>query len=389
MLMGGLRYLFPVIEYAHSMGYYVITCDNVPDNPAHKLADKYYNINLIDKENLLKLARELKIDGVMSFGVDLGVVSAAYVACKMGLSQAGPYNSVCLLQDKEKFRRFLEDNGFNVPKAKGYAKYEDVLDDLDMFHWPVIVKPVDNAGSKGVTRVDSPDGLREAVTAALERSFLGRFIVEEFIETVGCSSDSDCFSVDGKLKFVSFSGQMFDDSAANPYTPSAYLWPSRMPDEYQKQLYNELQRLISLLEMGTSIYNIETRVGTDGKVYIMEVSPRGGGNRISEMLRIVTGEDLIKCAVQAALGEKPEGLEMPEYRSDLVEVILHSSRDGIFQSVDIAPELKSHVIEMDLWVSAGDEVHKFNGANNAIGTLVLEGAYEVEQIRELVKVKTK
>ena len=372
MLLGGLRYLLPVIDAAHDLGCHVITCDYLPDNIAHKYSDEYHNVSILDKDAVLSLARELKIDGIMSFAVDPGVVTAAYVADRMGLPQAGPYESVCILQNKELFRSFLESNGFNVPKSRGFSTYEDAYADRDYFTWPVIVKPVDSAGSKGVSRVDSPDDLKAAFDNARSHSFSGKVIIEEFIEKEGCSSDSDCFSVDGELKFVSFSAQRFDEGASNPYTPAAYSWPSTMTREQESELTSELQRLIALLGMRTSIYNVETRVGRNGKCYIMEVSPRGGGNRLAEMLRMATEVDMITAAVKAALGEKITDITQKPYNGHWAEVILHADRSGIFHGLDISQELELYVMEKDLWVKTGDTISSFNGANDAIGTLVMK-----------------
>ena len=103
MLLGGLRYLLPVIEVAHKLGLHVITCDYLPDNIAHKYSDEYHNVSIIDKEAVLHLARKLEIDGIMSFAVDPGVVTAAYVQEQIGLPAFGPYESVCILQDKARF----------------------------------------------------------------------------------------------------------------------------------------------------------------------------------------------------------------------------------------------------------------------------------------------
>ena len=256
MLLGGLRYLLPVIDAAHRLGHRVITVDYIPDNIAHKYSDECHNVSILDKEAVLRLARELAIDGIMSFAVDPGVVTAAYVAEKMGLPFQGPYESVKILQDKSLFRQFLAENGFNVPKAKGYAKMADALTDADFFTWPVIVKPVDSAGSKGVTRVDSPDRLGDAIKYALSESHNGHFIIEDFLEKVGESSDSDGFTVDGKLVCCTFSDQRFDRNAANPYTPSAYSWPSTMPNHAQDELASELDRLMGLLNMRSGIYNM-------------------------------------------------------------------------------------------------------------------------------------
>lgn len=370
MMLGGLRYLLPVIKAAHESGYHVITCDYLPDNVAHRFSDEYHNISIVDKEAVLALARELRIDGIMSFAVDPGVLTAAYVSEKMGLP-GSPYESVKILQHKDLFRQFLTDHGFNVPASGGYSDRREALEAATNYRWPVIVKPVDSAGSKGVTRIDRIEELPAAIDTALANSISKRFIIEEFIEKQGCSSDSDCFSVDGKLKFVSFSDQRFDAGAANPYTPSAYSWPSTIGERQQQELTGELQRLLGLLHMGTSIYNIETRVGTNGKPYIMEVSPRGGGNRLSEMLRHATGVDLIKNAVRAAAGDEPQDLAMPRYDGYWAEIILHADRSGVFEKLDLAPSIVPYVRETDLWVTKGRRVDAFHGANDAIGTLVL------------------
>ncbi len=371
LLLGGAQYLLPVIEEAHKLGLYVITCDYLPDNIAHKHSDEYRNVSIIDKDAVLSTARELGIDGIMSFACDPGVVTAAYVAEKLGLPFAGSYEAVSILQNKGLFRRFLTQNGFDVPWAKRYTAPADALSASARFRWPMIVKPVDSAGSKGVTRVDSPGALLTAIEHAKAFSICGDFIIEEFITQQGFSSDTDCFSVDGVLRYCSFDEQHFDAHADNPYTPAAYAWPSTMPAWAQAELRGELQRLITLLGLGTGLYNIETRLGTNGRTYIMEVSPRGGGNRLSEVLSMAAETNLVANAVKAAVGLPVDEMRDPVYNGHWTEIILHSGRDGTFRALDIAPELESAVVQRDLWVKPGDAVERFSGANKAIGTLVM------------------
>ena len=371
MILGGLRYALPVIRAAHELGLYVITADYLPDNIAHKYSDEFCNVSIVDKEATLKAAQERKIDGIISFACDPGVVTAAYVAEKMGLPSVGSYDAVSLLQNKGQFRKFLTDNGFNVPTAKGYTEIEAALKDVDLFRWPVIVKPTDSAGSKGVNRVDDPEKLREAIEYALSFSRGKEFIIEDFITQHGFSSDTDSFSVNGELKFVSFNSQRFDPNAENPYTPAAYSWPSSMTEEHQKEFTGEIQRLIKLLGLGTSIYNIETREGTDGKAYIMECSPRGGGNRLAECLEYATGVKLVENAVRAAIGMPVTDVEQKPYNGCWAEVILHSDKAGVFDSLWISDEIRDAVFERDLWIEPGTVVGGFSAANEAIGTLVL------------------
>ncbi len=371
MLLGGIRYLLPVIEAAHRMGYYVITADYLPDNIAHRFSDEYVNVSIIDRDAVLRVAKEKQIDGIMSFGVDPGVVSASYVQEQMGLPSFGPFESVCILQNKDRFRGFLAKNGFNVPKAKGFSSVEEALKDTSWFHYPVIVKPTDSAGSKGVTRVDDELHLKSALEYAKRHSISGRVIIEEFIEKQGCSSDTDCMSIDGKLVFVSFNAQRFDQKAPNPYTPSAYTWPSTYTEEQEKYLTDEIQRLISLLGLKTVVYNIETRIGTNGKPYIMELTPRGGGNRLCEMLRYSTGVDMITAITRAIVGDPIAPIDQKPYDGHWAEIILHVDKEGIFNRVEVSDSLPARIVEEDLWVKQGEKVESFEGANNAIGTLVL------------------
>ena len=373
MLLGGLRYLKPVIDAAHKQGYYVITADYLPNNIAHKWSDEYCNVSIIDKEAVLKEAQRLQIDGIMSFACDPGVVAASYVQNKMGLPSFGPFESVEILQNKDKFRAFLAKAGFNVPQAKGFDSVEAAMHEIYWYPWPVIVKPTDAAGSKGVTRVDKAEDLKPALEYAMQHSISGHIIVEEFIDKQGCSSDTDSFSEDGKLKFVSFCAQRFDAEATNPYTPAAYSWPSTFTKEQEEYLTSEIQRLITLLNLKTCVYNIEVRVAPNGKPYIMELTPRGGGNRLCEMLRYATGVDMITAITRAMVGDPIlESIEQKPYNGHWAEIILHADKDGVFDHLEISKDLPAEVVEEDLWVEKGDKVVSFEGANNAIGTLVLK-----------------
>lgn len=397
MLLGGLRYLLPVIDAAHKQGYYVITADYLPDNIAHKYSDEYCNVSIVDKEAVLKEAQRLQIDGIMSFACDPGVVAASYVQNQMGLPSFGPFESVEILQNKDKFRMFLHKHGFNVPQAKGFDSVEAAMQEIYWYPWPVIVKPTDAAGSKGVTRVDRAENLRPALEYAMEHSISGHIIVEEYIDKQGCSSDTDSMSVDGKLVFTSFCAQRFDDEATNPYTPAAYSWPSTFTKEQEEYLTSEIQRLITLLNLKTVVYNIEVRVAPNGKPYIMELTPRGGGNRLCEMLRYATGVDMITAITRAMVGDPIlEPIEQKPYNGHWAEIILHADKTGKFHELIIGrDEYQDYVVETDLWVKRGEHVDSFEGANNAIGTLVMKFPtaesleYAITHQREWLKVVVK
>ena len=143
-----------------------------------------------------------------------------------------------------------------------------------------------------------------------------------------------------------------------------------------------------LLKMRASVYNVEVRLGKDGKAYLMEVSPRGGGNRLSEMLEYTTGTRLIHNAVRAALGMPVEEMHDPVYHGHWSIVMLHASQNGVFRNLWIAEDAKPSVVEEDLWVQPGTPVEAFAGASNAIGSLVLNWSTEEERDTRMADVSS-
>jgi biotin carboxylase len=372
MLLGGIIYLLPVIEEAHKLGVYVITVDYLPDNIAHKYSDEYCNVSIVDKEAVLKLAQEKQIDGIMSFACDPGVVTAAYVAERMNLPFAGSYESVRILQNKDLFRSFLTENGFNVPVSGGYSHYHEVVSDLKRFTFPLIVKPVDSAGSKGVTKILSSSELPAAFDYAMGYSMNNRVIVEEFIELKGFQSSADCFSINGRLVYSLFSDQIFDTSALNPFVPVAEVYPSTMPQDKQTELSSELQRLIDLLHLQTGIYNIECRESTNGKTYIMEVSPRGGGNHLALTQDMGTGQNVIGNEIRKAVGMPIQTLTSPHFDGVWVSLAIEPERNGFFNRIDICDDnVKSCIKQMFINVQHGDRVQELASASQSLGDLLI------------------
>ncbi len=373
MILGGSRYIVPVIKKAQELGIYVITCDYLPDNDAHRFSDEYVNLSVIDKDSVLDFAQKIGIDGIISFACDPGVVTAAYVAEKMHLPFQCSYESARILQDKGLFRKFLMTHEFNCPKAYTYVGEMPSRADLGKFKWPVIVKPTDSAGSKGVTKVDRYEDIQSEVETALEYSHSDSYIVEEFLTFEGYHSSADLFTEDGTLTFVTYSDQLFDSGASNPYTPAYIIWPTSMKKKYQDELTSELQRLMTLLKVGTGIYNVETCVA-DGRPYIMEVSPRGGGCKIAELQRLAYGVDLIENEIRMAVGMPLTGIHGSECDGVWCEMVVHSrsGNPGVLSGISIDKEVEEKYVKVqDLSVKAGDKIKPFSGANMSMGDVFL------------------
>ena len=300
LILGGTYFQIPAIKYAKAQGYYVITCDYLPSNPGHKFADEYYNISTTDKDSVLNLAKDLLVDGVLCFASDPAAPTAAYVSEKLHLP-GNKYSNISLLGEKHLWRNFLKENGFNVPKALFYHKIEDV--DVDDWHFPVMVKPVDSSGSKGISKVISASHLDLAFSYALSYSRLKIVLIEEFIERVGPQIGGDGFYGENSIDFVCYGDQVVDEKI-NGYVPCGMKFPALLSSSLEKRITKELEHAIQLSGLCNLSFNLEVMIDKDDNIYLMEIGPRNGGNYIPEVIEYYTGVNLVALAVEASLGKR-------------------------------------------------------------------------------------
>ena len=384
LMLGGSLYQTYAIKAAVEMGYYVITCDYLPENPGHKFAHEYYNVSTTDKEAVLKLAEQLKVDGIVAYASDPAAPTAAYVAEKLGLPTS-PYKSVEVLSKKHLFRKYLSEHGFNVPKAKSYTRFEDAEKEIDSFRLPVMVKPVDSSGSKGINKLTDKSQLKDFVSDALSYSRDKIFLIEEFIEKQGPQISGDAFSVDGKLVFHCLGNEFYSKKVDKDFAPLGECWPTVMPEEVITQLTDDLQRLISSLGMKSTAYNVEAIYGKDGKVYILELGARSGGSLIPQVTKYATGVDMVPFIIKAAAGDDCSDLKMQPVKGFWSNYMVHSNATGKYDGIEFDEDFKvRNFVDYVTDTKTGDDVHKYRDAQDCIGELILK--YDsAEQMNEVIE----
>lgn len=374
LLLGGSAQQIAAIETAKRLGYYTVLCDFLTDNPGQYHADQFYLVSTTDKEAVLEVAKQENIDGILAYASDPAVPTAAYVAQELGLP-GNPYESVEILCNKDRFRAFLSEHGFCTPKAGAYCTVEDAVSALFKceFHFPVIVKPVDSSGSKGVGRIDDVSEAEERLTYAMRFSRCKKVIVEEFVEKYGYQVAGDGLSIDGKLVFRCFGNDHFDPDGVNPYVPIAASFPYNLPDAIHQKIHDEVQRLLTLLNMRNSTYNFDIRVDKDMNVYLMEVAPRDGGNYIPQVINYLTGgTDLVEYSVRMAMGEKVDAPEKTEPQGFASYFAVHSKYDGVLNHIEIDDAIrKKHIVQEFYIRKPGKKVLAFRGANTSMGCYLM------------------
>lgn len=400
LMLGGSLYQTYAIKEAKRLGYYVITCDYLPDNPGHKYADEYHNVSTTDKDAVLKLAKELNVDGIVAYASDPAAPTAAFVCEQLGLPTS-PYKSVEILSNKDFFRDFLQKNGFNCPKAMGFTTYEDALAHIDEFHLPVMVKPVDSSGSKGINKMTDKSQLKSFVEDALSYSRSKRFLIEEFIVKKGHQISGDAFSVDGKLVFHCLGNEFYDPNCDKDFAPLGECWPFQMDHKYIEDLEEQLQLIMTLLSMESNAYNVEAIVGEDDKVYLLELGARSGGSLIPQVTEYATGINMVTWVIQAAVGD-PIDLSMLKGKREMPikgywsNYMVHSDKTGKYQSISFDSDFENnHLVDFVNDLKVGDEVHRFRDAQDCIGEFILrydsmEQMFEViNNIEKYINIKVK
>ena len=378
LLLGGSSQQVIAIETARRLGLYTILCDYLPDNPGQYHADKFYQTSTTDKDAVLKIAKEEKISFIIAYASDPAAPTAAYVAEKMGLP-TNPYKAVEILCNKDMFREFLSNHGFDTPRAVGFKCREEAIAEIGAFTLPIIIKPVDSSGSKGATVLRELSGLDAAIDFAFSFSRGHRIIIEEFIEKkhpylIG----GDIFVSDGKVIQWGLMN-CHRDSSVNPLVPVGKSYPPILDDGDLQVVKDTLQRLVSELGIRFGPMNVELIVDGHDRVFPIDIGPRSGGNMIPDLLGMIFDCDVVEMSVRAAMGEHIQlnaGTGIPFFATHN----LHSQRSGLFERIEFSEEIEQFIIRKCIYRKPGDEVHSFSNASDALGIVFFKFPYKETMI---------
>ncbi len=394
LLLGGSPQQIVAIETAKRLGIYTVLCDYLPDNPGKDRADKFYLESTTDKEKMLEIARNENIDGVLAYASDPAAPTAAYVAEALGLP-TNPYRSVDILCNKDKFRKFLSENGFSVPRAGGFSDREEALGFIAELELPIIIKPVDSSGSKGVSVIRQREDAAAKVDFAFSFSRSKRIVVEEFIEKshkylVG----GDVFILDGKICLRGLLN-CHRDKGVNGLVPVGKSYPLALSDIDKNKVISTLNTLVDKLKIKNGAMNVELIIGKNGEAYLIDVGPRNGGNMIPDLLGYIFGVDVVEMTVRCAMGMECHCDIQEEPKRFMATHNLHTSENGGFCGIEYSDEIKKYIIGESVYKNIGDSVEYFDNASKAIGIVFMRFEAEkqmsdiLDNISEHVKIKVK
>ena len=372
LLLGGSMQQVPAIQKAKAFGLRTVLIDYLYDNPGKDVADRWYRESTTDLDAVQRIATEEDVSGILAYASDPAALPAAIVSERLGLP-TNPAKAVEILGIKHKFREFLQNNGFACPKNFTFHPsvcIEELTEKLNELNYPVVIKPTDSSGSKGVSFLINNDDLAKAVSHADSYSRNKVLIAEEFIERMyPYVIGGDIFVANGKIILF---GDMecLRDNGGKSLVPTGKKYPTGLNPTQREKLHVELQRLISILGIKNGELNIELLIGKDDRPHFLELGPRAGGNMIPIQLSDVFGIDLIKENVSVAMGMMSD-LKIHEPIGCYMTYVLHSHYNGIFEGVEYSKEIQSYMYREVIYKVPGDKVEAFDGAGKALGIVFM------------------
>ena len=297
----GASYLqLPLVKKAKELGLHTI-CFAWADGAVCKdEADEFYPISIVEKEQILSICSEKQIDGICTIASDVAAPTVAYIAEKLGLV-GNSYEVAMCANNKYLMRQAFTVAGISCPAYNKITSYDQL--NIEAFRLPLIVKPTDRSGSLGVTKVEKLEESHDAVETALHCSFKHEAIVEEYIDGREIS-----------VEFISYQGKHYPLQITDKVTTGAphfveleHHQPADLTKEQYEQIYGLTKRALDALGVTDGASHSEYKITSDGRVYVMEIGARMGGDFIgSDLVQLSTGYDFLKGVIDVALGRFEE-----------------------------------------------------------------------------------
>ena len=262
-------------------------------------ADHYCDISIVDCQAVAEMCKKERIDGVIANALELAVPTLAYLHDNCGCNGNSMQTAIWATNKIEMRKRVLDTKA--CPQPDFMIVKQDEYPSINKY--PVIIKPSDSSASRGITVVNSPNELENAIRRARENSKSKIILVEQLIK--GCEVSVESISYKGKHYLLTITDK--ETTGAPYFVEIAHHQPSSLPYEIQERIARYNTRLLDALQINNSASHAEFKIDKTGEVYLMEVGARGGGGWISyKLVELSTGYDYIKGMIQVALKEFEE-----------------------------------------------------------------------------------
>lgn len=368
MILGAGMFQVPAIRKAVAAGYHAISVDNIPGNVGHAVSSEFVICSTVDRAGVLAAARDLRVDGICTFASDVAAPSVGFVCDRLGLR--GPSLAAAeTMTQKHGFRRFQQEHGLPAPRFIAGTAFDEIRAGAQRLRFPVVFKPVDSSGSRGVLKLDEWDEEQARGVFAKAQSFSRSDMVciEEFL--AGREVGGDAFLVDGE-----FAVFVITEKHRQGFAVRGHRVPCGLSAEDQQHVRSAVLEVCRGLGYTDGPLNFDVMIGP-GRTTVIELSPRCGGNGLPALVRCATGVDLEQATLDLALGREYGFSDAVPAARGCGSWLIASGHAGVIRNLaspealqDAVPE----VFEADFAKQPGDPVSRFEHGGDIIGCVLFK-----------------
>lgn len=368
MILGAGIYQVPLIKQAKKMGLYTYVA-SIPGNyPGFDIADQVLYINTTDKESILNTCREENVDGIIVCGTDVAVPTQGYVCDQLGLK--GPsYSAAVLAQNKAEMKKaFIQNKVRTADVVYVPIENENPIDECTGIGFPVIFKSIDSSGSRGITKVASPDDIHYAYEQVKKNTQSDTYIIEKYLS--GDEFGAQAFIYDGEIQFILPHGDYVFQGDTG--VPIGHYAPFDISDEIIEDAKTQLDAAVSALGLDNCAVNADF-ILCDGKTYVLEIGARAGATCLVEMTGLYYGFNYYEKIIQASIGIKPDFKTSVSTYQPNAEMLFISDKTGVIEQININNIKNKKIVDLSFDYSIGDEVRQFQKGPDRIGQIIAIG----------------
>lgn len=340
MILGAGTYQVPLIKKVQSMGMYAIVVSIPGDYKGFDCADKVYKVNTTDKEKVLEIAKSECIDAIVTTGTDVAVSTVGYVSSELGIHGL-PIEASYLATDKLKMKEAFAKAGVSTAEFVKVTNFEELQSGFNKIGAPAILKIVDKSGSRGITKIDSNNQLKEAFDYAKSASDAGYYILEKFISATEIGVDA--FVQNGEIKLIVPHEKLVYHTKRTGI-PMGHTVPMDMSSELLGKINSEMTKSIRALGLDDCAVNADVFISDNGEINIIEVAGRCGATGIAEVISESLGIDYYGAILTNALGEKVDfhGCKSSKYSASM---LIFSEKTGTLDEINYTYNGKKYINE--------------------------------------------
>lgn len=377
VIIGANDFQNPLILKAKELGYETHVFAWKDGSIGEETADFFYPVSIVEKDEILKKCREIKPDAVATIASDLANVTVNYLSKELGLI-CNSEETLLATTNKYRMRQVLKNAGIPTPEFAVLNEHSN-LEEIKKMSLPLIVKPTDRSGSRGIMKITEYDQIGKAVRESIDNSFEKRAIVEEFIE--GEEFSCECISYQGKHFFLAVTRKFTTGSPH--YIETGHIEPAGLSDETVEKIKLHIFASLDALGVAYGASHSEFKINPDGNIRIIEIGSRMGGDCIgSHLVQISTGYDFLKMVLDTALGFPPEFLKQSDPKVALIRFIVKPSDVDKLKFIKMEyPNMIRNISEIDV-----SNMQKVTDSSSRYGFYILacENLNESEKILEFL-----